>query len=50
MIKNGLEDIDFVTSKADPCAFMKKDMIVLLYVDDMIVVSRKQNQIEDLYY
>ena len=49
MIKKGLEDRGFVTSKADPCVFMKKEMIVLLYVDDMIVVNRKQNQIEDLY-
>ena len=49
MIKHGLGDRGFITSKADPCVFMKKNMMVLLYVDDMIVVSRKQNQIENLY-
>ena len=49
MIKKGLDQRGFSSSKADPCVFMKEDMIVLLYVDDMIVVSRTRKQIEDLY-
>ena len=49
MIKKGLEQRGFSSSKADPCVCMKEDMIVLLYVYDMIVVSRTRKQIEDLY-
>ena len=49
MIKKGLKQRGFSSSKADSCVFIKETMIVLLYVDDMIVVSRKRKQIEDLY-
>ena len=47
MIKKGLVDIDFTQSEADPCMFLKKDMVVVLYVDDIIVVEKQE--IEDLY-
>lgn len=41
LINKSLEEKGFVTSKAYHCVFMKTDMIVLLYVDDIIIVSRK---------
>ena len=31
----------------DPCVFYKEDMIVLVYVDNMIAVARDNKQIED---
>ena len=46
MIKKGLDQRRFSSSKADPCVFMKQDIIVLLYVDDMIVVNRTRTQID----
>ena len=48
MIKGGLERRKFTPSIIDPCVFYKKDMIVLLYVDDMIVVSKREKDINSL--
>ena len=42
MFKKGLEDRGFVPSEADPCMFLKEDMVVVLYVDDMIVVGKRK--------
>ena len=40
MPSNGLKDRGFTASEMDPCVFYKEDMIVLVYVDDMIAVAR----------
>ena len=48
MIKGGLERRKFSPSIIDPCVFYKEGMIVLLYVDDMIVVSKKEEDIDKL--
>ena len=48
MIKGGLERSNFTPSVIDPCVFHKEDMLVLLYVDYMIVVSKKEKDIERL--
>ena len=48
MIKGGLERRKFTPSVIDPCVFYKEHMIVLLYVDDMIVVSKKEKDIAKL--
>ena len=40
MLSNGLKDRGFTPSEMDPCVFYKEDMIVLVYVDDMIAVAR----------
>eukprot|EP00804_Cyclotella_cryptica_P006343 CCRYP_010172-RB/>CCRYP_010172-RB protein AED:0.32 eAED:0.32 QI:0/-1/0/1/-1/0/1/0/373 len=37
--KQGLEDHGFKESQSDPCVFIRKDMIILVYVDDCILVS-----------
>ena len=34
--KKGLERQDFTESKADPCVFLKKGMIISTYADDRI--------------
>ena len=47
MLKKALEDIQFCKSAADPCVFIKKDMIVLVYVDDCILLSTKDSIIND---
>ncbi len=39
MLKKALEDCGFLESVADFCGVMKKDMIVLVYVDDCILIS-----------
>jgi hypothetical protein len=48
MLSNGLKDRGFTPSDMDPCVFYKEDMIVLVYVDDMIAVARDDKQIDDL--
>ena len=44
-LKEGLERRGFKESKADPCVFIKKGMIVLTYVDDCILISDKKEMI-----
>ena len=46
-LKKGLEDRGFKESVADPSVFMKKDMIVLVYVDDYILLSQNKTTIDD---
>ena len=48
MLSNGLKDRGFTPSDMDPFVFYKEDMIVLVYVDDMIAVARENKQIDDL--
>jgi hypothetical protein len=38
-LKQGLEDRGFKESQGDPCVFIRKDMIILVYVDDCVLVS-----------
>ena len=45
-LKEGLERRGFKEeSKADPCVFIKKSMIVLTYVDDCILISDKKEML-----
>ena len=41
-LKKGLERRGFRESKADPCVFMKKGIIILTYVDDCILIANKK--------
>ena len=45
-LKKGLERHGFCESKADPCVFMKKCMIILTYVDDCIFISNKKETLD----
>jgi hypothetical protein len=47
-LKQGLEDSGFKESQSDPCVFMRKDMIILVYVDDCILVSPSSAVIKTL--
>ena len=47
-LKRGLEQRGFVASTMDPCLFMKKDMMVVIYVDDTIIAGPDPNAIEHL--
>ena len=40
-LKTGFEDIGFVGSLSDPCVFISKEMIILVYVDDCVIISKK---------
>ena len=39
-LKNTFEDRGFVESPSDPCVFISKDMIIFVYVDDCILISK----------
>ena len=40
-LKTDFEDRGFVESLSDPCVFISKEMIILVYVDDCILISQK---------
>ena len=44
-LKAALEDRGFVESLSDPCVFISKNMIVLCYVDDCILISKEKTTI-----
>ena len=46
MLKKGLISRGFKESLADPCVFLRDDMIVLVYVDDCILISRESSTIK----
>ena len=41
VLTHGLKYKGFVVSKATPYVFFKEDMIVLVYIDGMIVVTKE---------
>ena len=47
-LKAGLLVREYIPSKVDPCLFSSKDTIVLVYVDDVILVSKSEQSILDL--
>jgi len=44
----GLESENFVKSEIDECVFIRDDCIVLVYVDDMIAISRENKVLENI--
>ena len=44
-LKKGLEQRGFKESLSDPCVFMKKDMFILVYVDDCILISNSKSML-----
>ena len=44
----GLNFRDFEQSEVDPCVFLRKDAIVLVYVENCIIVSKDSQTTEDL--
>ena len=49
-LKKGLERRGFTESKADPCVFLKKGMIILTYVDDCILISDKKETLQQFIH
>ena len=47
MLKTALEARGLKESVADPCVFMRNDLIVLCYVDDCIILSPKKQIIDE---
>ena len=47
-LKKGLEDRGFRGSQIDPCVFLSKDTICLVYVDDCIMISKSNENINKL--
>ena len=47
-LKTVFEDRGFVESLSDPCVFIPKKMIILLYVDDCILISKEALVIQSL--
>ncbi len=43
MLKKGLMDRGFSPSQVDSCVFIRKDAIILVYVDDCIIISPKSS-------
>ena len=43
MLKAALLDRGFVESVSDPCVYITKDLIVLVYVDDCILISKEHS-------
>ena len=48
MLKNALIDFGFRQSQVDPCLFLRKDLIVVSYVDDCLLFCRDQKTIDTL--
>ena len=42
--------MDFFESKADPCVFMKKGVIILTYVDDCIFILNKKGTLDQFIH
>jgi len=47
-LKQGLEDRGFQQSEVDPCVFLRKDAILIAYVDDCIIMSQKRETIKKI--
>jgi hypothetical protein len=45
-LKQGLTDRGFKPSEINPCLYMKKDMIVLTYVNDCIIIGTPMKSID----
>ena len=46
--KNGLLERSFVMSKVDPCPFVSKTVICVVYVDDCLFWARSQSDIDNV--
>ena len=46
-LKNGLLRRGFKLSEIDPCVFLREDTVLLVYVDDVIIISKKESKIKE---
>ena len=47
-LRNGLLEHGFVMSKVDPCLFISKTVICMVYVDDCLFWERSQSEIDNV--
>ena len=47
-LTEGLESEGFIRSEVDQCVFLRNDAVILVYVDDMIALSKDKQVLEDL--
>ena len=47
-LRNGLIERGIVMSKVDPCLFMSKTVICVVYVDDCLFWARSQYEIDNV--
>ena len=47
-LRDGLLECGFVMSKMDPCLFMSKTVICVVYVDDFLFCARSQSEIDNV--
>ena len=47
-LRNGLLERGYVMSKVDPCLFMYKTVICVVYVDDCLFWARSQSEIDNV--
>ena len=47
-LRNGLLESGFLMSKVDPCLFMSKTLICVVYVDDCLFWERSKSDIDNL--
>ena len=47
-LRNGLLERDFLMSKVDPCLFMSKTLICVVYVYDCLFLARSQSDIDNV--
>ena len=45
-LRDAFEDRGFVESLSEPCVFISKEMIILVYVDHFILISKKDFTIQ----
>ena len=48
MLKTGLEDEGFIQNKVYPCLFVRKNCIVVFYVDYFCILSKDKETIDAL--
>ena len=48
-LKAGLKLREFFFSKLDPCLFIHPDMILVVYVDDVLAFGTDQRKMDDIF-
>ena len=46
MLKDALLERGFVESLSDPCVFISKNMVILVYVDDCILITKESSTMD----
>ena len=43
-----LTNIGFIPTQSDPCVYTKGSNIIMIYVDDCIIISRSEEEVEEI--